>query len=65
MDYPNGRWCVADVQQWSVSQRKFLLAYRGRGSAWLPPGWLELKEKRKVQVITVAAAEVCCPARGV
>lgn len=59
VDYPNGRWCVADVQQWSRTQRKYLLSYRGRGSAWLPPGWLELKEKRKAQVVTVAPAEVC------
>lgn len=64
VDYPNGRWCVADVQQWSRSQKKYLLSYRGRGSAWLPPGWLELKEKRKAQVVTVAPAEVGAIWRG-
>lgn len=58
VDYPNGRWCVADVRRWSRLQRKYLLSYRGRGSAWLAPGWLELKEKRKAQVVTVAPAQV-------
>ncbi|CAM9640201.1 unnamed protein product, partial [Sphacelaria rigidula] len=27
VDYPNGRWCVADVRKWSSAQRKYLLAY--------------------------------------
>ncbi|CAN0047011.1 unnamed protein product, partial [Ectocarpus sp. 4 AP-2014] len=56
VDYPNGRWCVADVQQWSRTQQKHLLSYRGVGSAWLPPGWLKLEEKRKAQVVSVAPA---------
>lgn len=58
VDYPNGRWCVADVQRWSPAQRKYLLSYRGIGSAWLPPGWLRLEDKRKAQVVTVAPAAV-------
>lgn len=58
VDYPNGRWCVADVRRYSKTQKKYLLAYHGRGHAWLPPGWLELKEKRKAQIVTVATVEV-------
>ena len=65
VDYPNGRWCVADVRQWSPSQQKYLLSYRGLGSAWLQPGWIKLEDKRKVTVVTVAAPTVGCFFRGV